>query len=97
MPPAHRHQADWTPERLVRWAEKIGLSTAEAITTILASRAHPEQGFRAAMGVLRLSKDNGTERLEAACARAVALRACRYKTSRIDAQERPRPDSTSLP
>ncbi|MBA3931246.1 MAG: IS21 family transposase, partial [Xanthomonas sp.] len=48
--------------------------------TIVASRPHPEQGFRAALGVLRLDKDYGAERLEAACRRAVTLGACRYQS-----------------
>jgi transposase len=80
MPPAHQHQAEWTPQRLERWAAKIGPGTAQAVAAILASRPHPEQGFRAALGVLRLEKSYGAERLEAACQRAVALRACRYKS-----------------
>lgn len=80
MPPAHQHQAEWTPQRLERWGAKIGPGTAQAITAILGSRTHPEQGFRAALGVLRLEKSYGAQRLEAACLRAVALRACRYKS-----------------
>jgi len=80
MPVTHQRHLEWTPERLLRWAEKSGVATAAAIGTILSSRPHPEQGFRAALGVLRLEKDYGTDRLEAACRRAVMLGACRYQS-----------------
>ena len=43
------------------------------IDLILRSRPHPEQGFRSCIGILRLEKRYGAERLDAACARALAL------------------------
>jgi hypothetical protein len=36
-------------------------------------RPHPEQGYRSCLGLLRLSKRYGEDRLEAACTRAVAV------------------------
>jgi len=56
--PAHRpktHQAylAWTPARLVHWAETIGVATAALVAAILASRPHPEQGYRSCLGRLR--------------------------------------------
>jgi transposase len=78
MPIAHREHAEWTPQRLLRRAEQSGPATAAAVATILAGRRHPEQGFRACLGVLRLGQQYGADRLEAACRRAMALRACRY-------------------
>jgi transposase len=80
MPSHHRQRSEWTPERLARWAEQIGPATAAAIANLIASRAHPEQGFRAALGVMRLARDYGPERLEAACQRALEARACRYRS-----------------
>jgi len=80
MPHAHRAHAEWTPSRLIAWAAKTGPATAQLVTDILASRPHPEQGYRACLGVLRLGKRYGGERLEAACARAVQLGAPRYRT-----------------
>jgi transposase len=47
---------------------------------ILASRPHPQHGYRACLGILRLGKSYGAERLEAACRRAVALGAFSYKS-----------------
>ena len=80
MPKAHQQYANWTPERLVGWAEKSGPATAELVTTILASRAHPQQGFRSCLGIMRLGKSYGDDRLEAACQRALRLCACSFKS-----------------
>jgi len=40
---------------------------------ILRSRPHPEQGFRSCIGILGLVQQHGTERVDSACARALAL------------------------
>jgi len=56
MPSSHRRYADWTPERIRRQAGEIGRNTAALIETILRERSHPEQGFRAAVGIIRLVK-----------------------------------------
>ena len=73
MPSSHRRYADWTPERITREADEIGRNTAALIAIILRERAHPEQGFRAAVGIIRLAKSFGSERVDAACARALAI------------------------
>ncbi len=73
MPKSHRDYADWTPERLIRWASETGKSTAELVTAILAKKLHPQQGFRSCMGIITLSKKFGKERVEAACKRALAI------------------------
>ena len=80
MPTAHRSYAERTPQRLVRWAAKTGPATASVVQTILERRAHPQQGFRSCLGIMRLGKRFGEERLEAACRRALSLGACSYKS-----------------
>ncbi|MGE4096173.1 MAG: IS21 family transposase, partial [Candidatus Binatia bacterium] len=80
MPKAHQHYAQWTPERVLRWAEQTGPATGCVINAILASRTHPQQGFRSCLGILRLGKTYGKERLEAACAHAHALTAYTYRS-----------------
>lgn len=80
MPRAHRAHAEWTPSRLLRWAEQTGPATGQVVAAILASRAHPEQGYRAILGLLRLGRRQGPERLEAACTRALRLGAPSYRT-----------------
>ncbi len=74
MPPAHQHQAEldkWTPERVYQWAENIGPSVKECCKIIIERCAHPQQGFRSCLGVLRLAKTYSDKRLECACLRAL--------------------------
>ncbi len=78
MPESHRFHAEWSPERFLRWAGKIGPSTVAVIEAIFANRRHLEQGYRACLGILRLAKCYKASRLEAACRRAIALRAFSY-------------------
>jgi transposase len=73
MPSSHRRYADWTPERIARQAGEIGPNTAALIEIIMRERAHPEQGFRASVGIVRLVKSYGRDRLEAACGRALDI------------------------
>jgi transposase len=79
MPSSHRAHAEWTPSRIVSWAAKVGDATRELCEAILADRPHPEQGFRSCLGILRLGKRYGDARLEAACRRAVSVRARSYR------------------
>ena len=62
MPQAHRRHAEWTIERIHEEAAAIGAATAALTTTILRSRPHPEQGFRACLGILRLVRSYGRDR-----------------------------------
>ncbi len=80
MPSSHRRYADWTPERLRRQAGEIGRHTSALVEIILRERTHPEQGFRACIGILRLAKTYGRERLEAACSRALEIGARSYSS-----------------
>jgi transposase len=79
-PKAHQKHLEWTPSRLIHWAEKTGPSTAHVVRRILDERPHPEQGYRACLGIMRLSSRYGTERLEAACKRATDLPRLGYRS-----------------
>ncbi len=79
MPERHRRMAEWTPDRIVAWADKTGPNVAQLVAEIMSRRQHPEQGFRSCLGVMRLGEKYGAERLEAACRRAIRLNACSYK------------------
>lgn len=61
LPKAHRQYQDGSPERFVCWAEKAGPATAKLITTVLASRRHPQQAYRSCLGILRLGTSYGQE------------------------------------
>ena len=80
MPKNHQDYAQWTPQRLFRWAEKTGPQAALVVESILRARPHPQQGFRACLGIMRLGKEYGDERLEAACRRALATKAVGFKS-----------------
>ncbi|HEX4170867.1 MAG TPA: transposase [Acetobacteraceae bacterium] len=99
MPSSHRRYRDWTHERIRREATAIGPDTAALVEIILRSRPHPEQGFRSCIGILRLAKRYGADRLEAACARALVLCTRSYSSVAAilkNAQER-RPREPELP
>ncbi len=68
-PKAHQRYLQWTPSRIVQWAQKTG-PHVRVVEQILASRPHPEQAS-APVGIMRLGKATSAERLEAACERAL--------------------------
>jgi transposase len=80
MPSAHRRYAEWTPERFRRWGASVGPHTEGLVTAILASRPHPEQGFRTCLGVLRLFRELDKIRAEAVSAHALAYGTFTYKS-----------------
>lgn len=80
MPPSHRAYLSWTPERILRWASKTGPSAARLAEAIMETKAHPQQGFRAILGILRLAKSYGDDRVDAACTRALALNALSFRS-----------------
>ncbi len=79
MPKAHQKHLEWTPSRLIRWASTMGPHTKALVSAILDDRPHPEQGYRSCLGILRLEKRYGADRLEAACLRALRAGARSYK------------------
>lgn len=79
LPRTHQRHLEWTPTRMILWARKVGPSTAALVETILADRPHVEHGYRSCLGLMRLARGYGWERMEAAAARALAVRARSYK------------------
>ncbi len=79
MPMAHQKHTEWTPSRIQGWAGTIGPMTEELTRAILAERHHPEHGYRSCLGLFRLAKRYGHDRLEAACARALGVSARSYR------------------
>lgn len=77
---SHKEYREWTPSRIVAWAEKTGPHTATLAARIMEDRPHPEQGYRACLGILRLGKRYSPERLEAACRRALRIGAVTYRS-----------------
>ena len=80
MPPNHRLYAEWNPERILRWAGTVGESVVGVCEQIMRTRPHPEQGFRACLGIMRLAKLYEKERCEAACQRALVAGTMSYRS-----------------
>ena len=103
MPAHHRAVSGWTPERFIAWANKIGPLTTTVVERVLHERKHPQQGYRSCLGILRLAKDFGNARLEAACARALQIGGLSYRNlhsilkNGLDRQVMPKPAQASLP
>jgi len=82
MPKSHQAHLEWTPSRLIHWAQSVGPATAQMIRTILESKPHPEMGYRSCLGILSLAKTYSDSRLEAASQRALEAQACSYQSLR---------------
>lgn len=79
-PSAHQRYLQWTPSRIISWAQSVGEHTGVLIEQILMSKPHPEQGYRSCLGILRLGKKYTPERLEQAARRAVTIKAYSYRS-----------------
>jgi len=94
MPSSHRFYAGWSEARFRRNAAAIGPNTEAMIIAVLASRKHPEQGFRSCLGILKRLRGVAVDRAEAACARAVEIGALSSKSlgsildNNLDSQSR---------
>lgn len=80
MPAAHRRHAEWTPGRFVQWAQSVGPQAEILVARLLQKHKHPEQSYRACLGLMRLARSVGKARMEAACCRAVHLGAYSYRS-----------------
>jgi transposase len=79
-PKSHTRHLDWTPSRLVHWGASIGVATGAVVAHILEHKPHPEQGYRACLGLLALVKRYGASRLEAAAQRGQATGRMTYRS-----------------
>jgi transposase len=77
-PKSHQRYLEWTPSRLVNWAQTVGPQTALLFERILESKKHPEMGYRSCLGILRLGKKYTAPPVEAAAERALRAGACSY-------------------
>ena len=98
-PKSHQRHLEWTPGRIIEWARKIGPQCALVVQNVMASRPHPEQGFRSCLGIIRLGKNHGEARLEAACLRALHFGTVSYRSieSILDKRLEAQPLEVDLP
>ena len=102
-PKSHRAHLQWTPSRMVHWAETIGPNTARLFERIMSDKPHPEMGYRGCLGIIRLAEKYSAHRVEAAAERAMLTGACRYKSiesilkNSLDQVPPPSPRPSSTP
>ncbi len=80
MPRGHREYLEWSPSRIISWAKTVGPECGRLVEAIMSSRKHPTQGYRSALGIMRLTKTYSSKRLEAAAARALEIGALSFKS-----------------
>ena len=79
MPPSHQKHLEWTPERIISWAGKYGLSVKNLVETIIASTRFPEQAYKRCLGIIRMANRYPHDRLNTACERALKYRSLSYR------------------
>ena len=101
MPAHHQFRDDWTPERIIARAARVGPNVAIFAEVVMRDRKHPEQGYRTCLGVIRLADKFGRDRLDAACSRALEINARSYSSLlsilKNGLESRPRPRATEEP
>ena len=80
MPVRHREHSQWSPSRFIDWGAGIGKATVQVVRSQLEDRPHPEHGYRACLGLKSLCKRYSSERLEAACRRALTIGSPSYSS-----------------
>lgn len=83
MPDGHQQyyqQLGLTPNYFLEHASRIGEPVYQYMDKVLKARVYTEQSFNACKGILRLHKQYGTTRLEAACTRGLGGNTFNYRT-----------------
>jgi hypothetical protein len=91
-PKSHQAHLEWTPSRMVHWAEQIGPHTAKLFERILAEKPHPEMGYRSCLGIIRLAEQYSSTR--SGCRSGHTDRCLPLQEREIDPEELPRPTTT---
>ncbi|MBA7532976.1 IS21 family transposase ISPpu7 [subsurface metagenome] len=103
MPQDHQLVNGWNPYKLISWAEKKGGSVKEFIQLMLDQREHPQQAFKACLGVLNLGKKYDDKAMQLVCEKAIEINSISHrfianslknKTYKIEDQD---PDDMKLP
>lgn len=74
----HKFYSDWNPEFFRKKAAVHGEHVLRCVEFILTAQDYPEIGYKRALGVIQLHRPYGSERLDAACKRALQTDACSY-------------------
>ena len=80
MPKSHIEHLEWSPSRMLSWGNSIGDFTGQIFKKLMDRMEHPELAYKSCLGIVRLEKRYGKDRLEKACERAIRLSAISYKS-----------------
>lgn len=83
MPESHQRYAEqrgWNGDYFLEQSRKTGPYTHEYIKRVLEGKHFAEQTYNGCLGILRLAKAYGSQRLEAACKRALNGNTYTYRT-----------------
>ena len=88
MPASHQAHRQWSPSKLIAWGATVGPHTERVVAFQLERMPHPEQGYRACLGLMRLAASTATS----AGGRRHPRRRARamLQEPRLDAQDRAR-------
>lgn len=67
----HKAQSDWSLEYFKNWVRKHGAYVEAFVDALLKASEYPEISYKRSMGVIQLSKDYGSSRLNKACKKAI--------------------------
>jgi len=79
MPKEHQFIDGWNTNRFLSWAQKKGSHVYAFIKKLLDSKEHPEQAFKACMGVLRLGDKYEEVAISIVCKKAIAINCISYR------------------
>lgn len=68
MPKRHEKHHKWNANRLMNWAKDLGDDVLIWVQTLLKQKQHEEQAYRVCLGLLNLSRNYPSDRINQACA-----------------------------
>ena len=80
MPSTHRYYAEWSPDRILRWAAKVGPNVKKLTSQVLSGKKYPEQAYRTCIGIINLARKYGEKRVDRACSRALSFKLYSYRS-----------------
>lgn len=78
LAPQHGFILEWTPEFFINRGKEVSEELAVFLDRLMAGKDHPQQGYKACLGVLNLAKRVGPERITKACKRAISFGSYHY-------------------
>jgi len=69
----HREYSDWSPDKFIAQAGRIGKHTEEYVAGLIRQYEYPEHAYRQAQGIIHLRRQYPSERIDQACRYAYGI------------------------